>query len=311
MGLFTNNKKLCPICGSPTPRLLATKIEDMPICKEWDRKIDLPDGLTGQMSLEAFRQYIAFYEENSSLRDRFTETQRYDYPFLDKDISLDSVHGLFRLNKSLRSFRIVEDRSPLFEGSKEALRCYESDVPWRVSSMQADIDRFMRDRREYERMERMTRMMEQQNRDRNQDRDRDNPPPSRPYIPEPRFEASGPIHSLYMEITMEHPYWTDCRMEWDAPSFNSSYPSTEDYLNDYREMTDELYELARGLMTLLSPGAPEQYIGKGTDSSGSKDAEDLSVRDAAGEIRKFKELLDAGIITDEEFTAKKRQLLGI
>ena len=27
MGLFTNNKKLCPICGSPTPRLLASAVE--------------------------------------------------------------------------------------------------------------------------------------------------------------------------------------------------------------------------------------------------------------------------------------------
>lgn len=27
MGLFSNNKKLCPICGSPTPRLLPTKVE--------------------------------------------------------------------------------------------------------------------------------------------------------------------------------------------------------------------------------------------------------------------------------------------
>ena len=32
MGLFSNNnKKLCPICGNPTPRLLATKVENMPI----------------------------------------------------------------------------------------------------------------------------------------------------------------------------------------------------------------------------------------------------------------------------------------
>ena len=32
---------------------------------------------------------------------------------------------------------------------------------------------------------------------------------------------------------------------------------------------------------------------------------------AAEEIKKFKELLDAGIITEEEFAAKKRQLLGL
>ena len=38
MGLFSNNKKLCPVCGNPTPRLLATKIQDTPICKECDKK---------------------------------------------------------------------------------------------------------------------------------------------------------------------------------------------------------------------------------------------------------------------------------
>jgi len=33
MGLFSNNKKPCPICGEATPRLLATKIADStPIC---------------------------------------------------------------------------------------------------------------------------------------------------------------------------------------------------------------------------------------------------------------------------------------
>ena len=45
MGLFSNNKKLCPICGSPTPRLLPTKVEDMPLCKECAGKVDLPDGV--------------------------------------------------------------------------------------------------------------------------------------------------------------------------------------------------------------------------------------------------------------------------
>ena len=33
--------------------------------------------------------------------------------------------------------------------------------------------------------------------------------------------------------------------------------------------------------------------------------------DAVAEIQKYKALLDAGVLTEEEFTAKKRQLLGI
>ena len=32
---------------------------------------------------------------------------------------------------------------------------------------------------------------------------------------------------------------------------------------------------------------------------------------AIEEIKKYKELLDAGILTEEEFAAKKRQLLGL
>ena len=33
--------------------------------------------------------------------------------------------------------------------------------------------------------------------------------------------------------------------------------------------------------------------------------------DAVAEIKKYKDLLDSGIITEEEFTAKKKQLMGI
>ena len=68
MGLFSNNKKPCPLCGSPTPRLLATKVEDMPLCKECAGKIDLPDGALDRMTLAQLEQYMAFYEENAALR---------------------------------------------------------------------------------------------------------------------------------------------------------------------------------------------------------------------------------------------------
>jgi len=48
----------------------------------------------------------------------------------------------------------------------------------------------------------------------------------------------------------------------------------------------------------------------------SKKAENTIVQNVvqnsdAGELKKFKELLDAGVITQEEFDAKKKQLLGL
>ncbi len=42
MGLFTNNKKPCHICGEGTPRLLATEITgDVPICSDCSFKISI------------------------------------------------------------------------------------------------------------------------------------------------------------------------------------------------------------------------------------------------------------------------------
>lgn len=314
MGFFSNNKKLCPVCGSPTPRLLPTKIEDMPICKECDQKIDLPDGVADRMTLEEFRQYIAFYQENQVLRDTFTQTARYDFRFMRDDILIDAGHGLFRLNQkttglvfeaaSLTGFRIWEDRSLLFDGGKETLHCFESDVPDRVGAMQADIDRFARDRQEFERMERTRRMMDEWN------RDRDDPPPPRPYIPEPRFETPGPIRRFRMEITMDHPYWAGYRLEWDAPEFNYMYPSIADYLNEYQRTVEELYALSCGLMTLLNPNAQELRTRRGAAAPPNAAPQAPGYTDAVSEIQKYKTLLDAGVITEEEFTAKKRQLLG-
>lgn len=97
MGLFSNHKKVCPICGNPTPRLLPTKIEDMPICKECDKKIDLPDGAVNEMNLERFRQYLTFYDQNQTLRDTFNETWRYDFGFGGGSLLLDTDHRLLRL----------------------------------------------------------------------------------------------------------------------------------------------------------------------------------------------------------------------
>ena len=69
MGLFTNNKKLCPICGNPTPRLLASAVEGQNLCKECAAKIDLPDGVLNSMTLDEFREYINCYDANKPLRD--------------------------------------------------------------------------------------------------------------------------------------------------------------------------------------------------------------------------------------------------
>lgn len=79
------------------------------------------------------------------------------------------------------------------------------------------------------------------------------------------------------------------------------------YFYQMKPKTDELHKFAIKLMQIISPGAGERTVGgnmnagMGVPAGGS----------AADEIQKYKALLDAGAITEEEYAAKKRQLLGI
>ena len=56
------------------------------------------------------------------------------------------------------------------------------------------------------------------------------------------------------------------------------------------------------------PDVPEQTAGSGVAMSVSVLAANV---DAVAEIKRYKELMEQDVITEEEFTAKKKQLLGI
>lgn len=62
------------------------------------------------------------------------------------------------------------------------------------------------------------------------------------------------------------------------------------------------------LMQLIAPGAPETGAGAAQTAA---PAQTGGAPNAVEELEQYKSLLDAGVITEEEFAAKKRQLLGI
>ena len=67
-------------------------------------------------------------------------------------------------------------------------------------------------------------------------------------------------------------------------------------------------------MPFLTEQSAEQVrlalVGMIKDPLEEKNSQDTSIS-SADEIRKFKQLLDDGIITQEEFNVKKKQLLGL
>ena len=77
------------------------------------------------------------------------------------------------------------------------------------------------------------------------------------------------------------------------------------------EQTEELHLLASKLMRMIDPTAGETRIGGGAQRVQAAQPTVTLPTDAVSEIQKYKALLDAGVLTEEEFSAKKRQLLGI
>lgn len=316
MGLFTSKKNLCPVCGEPTPKLLATKVDGTPICKTCAGKVDLPDGMIKQMSVEAFAGYIAFYNNNASLRDSFRETYKYSQGFLRSDIAIDLTNRLFRLRNAddalvfeaanLKSFRILEDAKVLYESGGNVLKCKESGTAESIKGMHATIEQFKARLRQYELMERMQKREEEAARQRGESY-------NAPHMSKPFFEGYEPFQNFYIELDFEHPYWNRYCGEVKGTKFSITNPDVGTYLREYQNAVEKLHELARNLMQIICPGAQESYNGAGMMSQNACVTEQVphAGGNAVEEIKKYKELLDAGIITEEEFSSKKRQLMGL
>lgn len=312
MGLFSNNKKPCPICGNPTPRLLADKVEDMPLCKDCAAKIDLPNGALNQMSLDDFRRYLELYDENQPLRESFSETYHYGFGFLGGQLVFDCTNRLLKLRNNqsawaiegsqIKSFRIMEDENILFEGDCTGLRRHNNDVESRVNAMEPYIREFFMELRNYEQMEHIREL-------RNRDRDDDDSHLSSP--PRPTFDTPAPVQHFSIDICLDHPYWSSFEQDIKAPGFDSYEPSITSYINDYRAKVEELHTLAVNLMELLAPGAPEVSVSAAAPTAAPAAAQSAPAVDVIDQLQKYKALLDQGILTEEEFTAKKKQLLGI
>lgn len=316
MGLF-GPKKLCPVCGKPASRFLPTKVEGQPLCSECDSKVlelpsDLRDGVTA--SMESLREYLVVFEENKALRDSFQQTYRRDFGIFGGCICLDVPQRLLRLSTSdnafvyepqnILSFSISEDSSPLFEGTKDELVCYESTVPAQVRELGPELDRFRMEKRQYEQMEQMEEMLKKQ-------AERTGQNYSAHYYPKPDASRLNPFGKYYIHLELDHPYRkTKAEYKVGGPGFSDYDTSIKGYLNAYETQSQEMRELAENLMAVINPDAPQRQVAA-QSGAGTPATPAAAPVDAVAEIQKYKALLDSGAITEEEFSAKKRQLLGI
>ena len=345
MGLF-DKREPCAICGGKVKGLFPHDVEGQLVCDSCFGVIDLPSDKANSLSMAQFLEYSAFRQENDKLRQKFSTTLKVDFGWLDDKVMFDHTNKLMCLDKHLnktifegkhiRSFSIREDAYNLFEGSAAGLVCYASSVPDRVMALAPQINQMRMQEQMRRNTERMIDML---------DGERNNNTSS--YYPS--MNIPEPFDKFVVDIHLDHPYWRIITLDMNGPRFNNSMPDVNDYMRDYNNNLNTMQQLAQALMDLAFPGAPVQQMGgnmgAGMNMGGmnmgnmygaaAMGAQTMYVDpmaaqtmnrsmpmggqpmmggmpvDAVAEVQRFKMLLDQGIITEAEFEAKKRQLLGL
>ena len=302
MGLL-GKREPCAICGGKVKGLLPWKIEGNYICDDCHGVIDAQDG--NDFTMEQFLKYRDFREQNHALKEQFTISQTIDFGFFGTKIVFDYEHGLFCMDKNLnktifhgselKSFVISEDSMPLLEGSAKGLERHESNVPKRIDELLPQVNQMLMQRQMQETMERLA----------NRNNDNRTTYTSSIDIPEP-------FKKFYIKLYFDHPYWKLIEFERTGPVLIGDLPDLTQYRLEYNEQVQHMEELAEALMRVAFPQAGEvAKAGAAPAAAAAVAAAAQPAADAVSEIKKYKELLDAGIITEEEFAAKKKQLMGI
>lgn len=303
MGIFSK-KPPCPICGGKISFFLPTKIEGEYICDDCSGKIDMQDEIKNQITLQGLRDYLAFHNENQALKNSFVISEKLDFGCFDTKLIFDYENSLFCLSKQpdktifegaqLKLFTIKEDGNLLFEGSLKGLTRYKSTVAERVAALAPQIGMMAMTQNMADNIERFT-----------GDDDKNKKSSYRP-----RMDIPEPFQQFYVELHLEHPYWHTIRCDMSAPDFSNDHPDVSDYMREYQRDVEVMERLARAFMEVSFPGTNEITV---NGSAFEPFAPQVSAPpgDAIAEIRKCKELMEEGIISKEEFDAKKKQLLGI
>ncbi len=256
MGLFSK-KPPCPICGGKISWLLPWKIEGKYICTTCYNKIDMEADKAIHLTMQGFKEYLAFYDQNQLMRDQFTIFEGIDFGHWDTKIIFDYQHKMFCMSKNLdktifegkqlKSFSIKEDNTPLFEGTAEGVKSYVSTVPDRALALAPQVIHYMMKRH-------LTRTL-----------DKKEDGKEKKTTPMQYFDVPEPFQRFKMELHFDHPYWTVIKCDMDGPRFSNDSPDVKDYICSYEHSIQEIEKLVVALQTVAFPDAPEQYISFGVE----------------------------------------------
>jgi len=290
MGLFSK-KTPCPICDGKISWFLPPKIEGQYICDNCYGKIDMVDDKKFNLTMQGFREYLAFYGQNQLLKDRFIISERIDFGLWDTKIIFDYQNRLFCMSrnpdktvfegKQLKSFVIKEDSTPLFEGSAAGIRRYVSSVPERAMAMAPQITQFVMNKQIARAIDKLNNSQENRT------------------APIWHFDLPEPFKAFNVELYFDHPYWTVVKCDMNGPRFDNDRPDVNDYIRSYQGSIEVLEKLVAAFKTVSFPDAAYQLIDPGTAKVQPAHRAMAPAVDVIEEIKKYKSLMEEGIISQE------------
>lgn len=276
MGLFTNKDKACPICGNGTPRLFATKIEGTPICSDCNNKILADQGIVDNWTIADLKEHLAYRSENKKLVENFTPTRTVTH---EREMVIDDVNQLFYFKSW------IEDNPPVFKFSD-------------IAGFNIQLG--------YDTVETWCKGMERI-----------------PYQPTSNGILAGisalaslagvdrndKDESVYENLKVLLQIDTFYLHEYELCSISVSGKNQTAYMDDVARQMSKVNSLCNLLIAL------SKEADKGVSAlSGSAGAQIGAASDTdriVADLKKFKDLMEAGVISAEEFETKKKQLLGI
>ena len=100
MGLF-GKKEPCVFCGEKVKGLFPHKIEGQLVCNACHGIVDLPSGWEQNMTIEKFRRYMQFREENNRQKEGFQVNRKVDFGFFDTKMVFDYQKKAFCMSQDL------------------------------------------------------------------------------------------------------------------------------------------------------------------------------------------------------------------
>ena len=277
MGLF--DKKFCGVCGEKAGTIFTRdKLADGSyICAKCQARCssDLPSSAYDRMTVADVNEHMTYAQENAQLLERFfRETRNVSTKgrFPKKLIAVDDEHGWWIHADTSRPDVFAFDQ---------------------VTGTKLKLDTFHV----------------------SEDERKAHPPipviPPYEGMPAPRHDEK--FSGLTLHVTLNHPWipWIDLRI---ADTSCDTPEEIEDaYLTAY-ELDWALRNPPVRVSQAVAADTPVIAETAVTDAPAAEEAPAAAPADmtaAVEAMKKFKELLDMGVITQEEFDAKKKQLLGL